>query len=645
LQSTFGGTAGPNAAPSLEGYVTADGRSRVIIARPRRPPYDSDFSRALDQRLHSIETTLQADEARQVDPDDDEPRRPMHVAFAGGHRVAVEAEALFRRESIFNAVGSLVVILPLLYLSFRSIWLMIVGPLPSAVSLLLVLGALGFFGARLSVAGTGASAMLFGLGIDGVVLLYVAHMLPNASKDADVASRISGPASSMVLGMWTTAATFYGLAFVDFPSLQQLGLLIGHSMTICGVVTLLLVPALLPRRAPRRRPRALTMPKLPLRISRHRRTILVAAAVLTCVLGVAPTRLRVNPSLDRLRLVTDATQLEATIGSAFGLSTSPYVVLAEGADLNTLLETNERLVRRIAAEVPEVALQAPSSFLPSAATQAKVGERIAQSKLSEAAVRRSLERAAAENGFRPMAFEPFAARLPNLLDPVQRIDYDDYVSHGLGDLIGRFIVHRDGRWLLTTYLFTAADDSMSRVQAIVNQEDPTQTLTGLPVVNQELARTFTGEFLKGLAVGAVLVIVLVLVAFREWRLSVFALLPTALGLIWTGGILALLGIELDLFAAFGVVTLLGIGVDYGVHLVHRYQERNDAEKATAELAPVILVAAAITILGYGTLVTSTYPPLRSIGVVSVVSVVLLAAASVLVLPALLLRRPTPIDSE
>ena len=49
------------------------------------------------------------------------------------------------------------------------------------------------------------------------------------------------------------------------------------------------------------------------------------------------------------------------------------------------------------------------------------------------------------------------------------------------------------------------------------------------------------------------------------------------------------------------------------------------------------MAAAITLLGYGTLVWSSYPPLRSIGIVSTVSVVALAAASVLVLPALLMR--------
>ena len=61
-------------------------------------------------------------------------------------------------------------------------------------------------------------------------------------------------------------------------------------------------------------------------------------------------------------------------------------------------------------------------------------------------------------------------------------------------------------------------------------------------------------------------------------------------------------------------------------------------RAVSELAPVILVAAAITLLGYGTLLNSSYPPLRSIGIVSAVSVFTLAAASVLVLPALLMGK-------
>ena len=222
--------------------------------------------------------------------------------------------------------------------------------------------------------------------------------------------------------------------------------------------------------------------------------------------------------------------------------------------------------------------------------------------------------------------------------PTQRLTYDGYVSHGLGDLMERFIVRARGqRWIVASYFFP--DHAGSRPTACrpsSTRSIPEQTLTGLPLVNRELGERFLPQFMKGLAIGTFMV-----VRADRWRrfatgdLSIFALLPTAVGLVWTAGILALAGVELDLFAMFAVVTFLGIGVDYGIHLVHRYREHGDAVRATAELAPVIFVAGAITLLGYGTLINSSYPPLRSIGVVSAVSVVALAAASVLVLPALL----------
>ena len=529
-------------------------------------------------------------------------------------------------------------ILPLLFIVFRSVWLVAVGSLPSLLSLVVVLGAIGFTGAKLSAAATGAAAMMFGLGVDGVVLLYVAHVLARsvATDDADVPAAIAGPSSSMLLGMWTTAATFYGLTFVDFPSLQQLGRLLGHSMVVCGILTLVMVPALLPRRPPRRAVPALLMPRLADWIVRRRRPVLAAAVVLTCILGAAATRIRINPTLDRLRSVTDAAQLETKVGSAFGLPSDVYIVLAEGPALEPLLETNERLARRLGAEVPGVAVQPPTRMLPSASSQALTVARIGQTQVSPAGVRAALEGARVAGDFTPGAFDPFSARLPRLLDPAERLSYDGYVAHGLGDLIDRFIARDTHRWTLATYVFPSNGDQASRVQKIVDEVDPSQTFTGLTLVNRELARSFLPQFIKGLTIGTLIVVALVVAAFRSWRLSIFALLPTAIGLVWAAGALALAGVELDLFAVFAVVTFVGIGVDYGIHLVHRFRERGDAERATAELAPVILVAAAITMAGYGTLVWSSYPPLRSIGIVSAVSVVTLAAASVLVLPALLL---------
>jgi predicted RND superfamily exporter protein len=201
----------------------------------------------------------------------------------------------------------------------------------------------------------------------------------------------------------------------------------------------------------------------------------------------------------------------------------------------------------------------------------------------------------------------------------------------------RLIVRTGDEWRLATYAFPANAAELTAVRAIVDSMGGQLVATGLPLVNEEMSAAFLPQFLRGLGVGSAIVVALILLTFRDWRMGLLTLLPTAIGLLWAAGVLGFAGFELDLFSVFAVVTFVGIGVDYGVHLVHRYRERGDALNATAELAPVILVAGAITLLGYGTLIGSSYPPLQSIGVVSAVSVVTLVAASVLVLPALLAR--------
>jgi predicted exporter len=442
----------------------------------------------------------------------------------------------------------------------------------------------------------------------------------------------------MLLGMWTTAATFYGLLFVDFPSLEQLGQLIGHSMVICALVTLVLVPACLPRTRARRA-LSVTLPGLAAWVQRRRIAVLVAATAVTILLAAGATGLRMDPTLDRLKSATPAALLQEQLAPMFGLPGEVYVIMDEGADLERLLVSTERVAAEIARSHPEVRIQPATSLLPSRAAQARRADILRASGLDPREVDRTLARAAEQEGFRADSFDPFRARVPAMLNGTERLTFDGFAAHGLGDLLERFVVKEGGGWSVASYVYPANAMQVQAIHAALRAAGSSGTLTGLPLVNRELGDRFLPQFLRGLAIGTVVVIVIVVAAFRSWRLSVLALLPTAVGLVWAAGLLALAGIELDLFALFAVVTFVGIGVDYGIHLVQRYRERGDAGAAVAELAPVILVAAGITVLGYGTLVTSSYAPLRSIGLVSAVSVAALAVASVLVLPALLTRRP------
>jgi hypothetical protein len=117
LRQQLGGQrAGITAGVTEGGYGSADGRHRLGIAKPRKPPFDTRVSRLLQQRLDAIA----AAERGAVHPADDEPKPPLEVAFAGGHRIALETETVVKRESILNTVGSLALILPLLFVVFRS---------------------------------------------------------------------------------------------------------------------------------------------------------------------------------------------------------------------------------------------------------------------------------------------------------------------------------------------------------------------------------------------------------------------------------------------------------------------------------------------------------------------------------------------
>ena len=106
--------------------------------------------------------------------------------------------------------------------------------------------------------------------------------------------------------------------------------------------------------------------------------------------------------------------------------------------------------------------------------------------------------------------------------------------------------------------------------------------------------------------------------------------------------LAISGVSLDLFSMFAVMTFVGIGVDYGIHLVHRcaHGAEDERAEAVAHLGPVILVAALTTLLRVRDARHLVVSPLRLLGLVSTVAIVALGAASLFVLPALLLK-PRP----
>jgi hypothetical protein len=625
--------------PGDEGSVSADGISRLIVVKPKGAPFDTDFCKALFKRLAEVEVA-----ARQAVADVDSDAAKVKIQAAGAYRVSIEAEQLIRRESTENAIGSLVLLLLLVFLVFRTPWIMLYGSLPLALGAVLALGIAGGLQGALSPATSGSAGMLFGLGIDGVVILYMRYLEARAAgrSGEDATRAMGGTASSVVLAQATTAATFGALLLIDFPTLQDLGALVGVGILFCCLFTLLLLPALLRRRDRSQPGRLLRAAWLGRSVTRYPRAIASVGIVATIVLAAAATKLRIDTSMSRLQARTPGAEMEHEIARRFSLPEDVLLVVNESDRLEPLLEAGDRLSRAVQSLMPSVVTSGIGFMLPSMQQQLAVADVIRDSGGDTDHVGREVERAATRVGFRPNVFAPFLERLPRLLDSTSRITYDGLVSHGLDSIVSRFLIREGGRYEAVTYLYPRGTVDVDALADVVHSVDPNLRLTGLPVIDYELRRQFLPQFLKGIAIGTGAVVALIFVVFRTFRHTALAMMPTGIGFVWSAGILALIGVELDLFSLFAAVTFVGIAVDYGIYVLYRYvfERPRDVGSVLTHTAAAILIAAATALIGFGSLVNSSYGPLRTFGVVSVVTLACCLLASIVLLPAVLVWTET-----
>jgi len=145
-----------------------------------------------------------------------------------------------------------------------------------------------------------------------------------------------------------------------------------------------------------------------------------------------------------------------------------------------------------------------------------------------------------------------------------------------------------------------------------------------------------------LAAMALLILNFFITARRAF-LGVITILPVVLVVLWVFGAMALTGISFNPVTAMIAAIAIGIGVPYTIHITYRFQEdrvRCDTpEEAIAHTLThtggALAGSALTTVAGFGILVTSTLKPFQQFGLVVGYAIGFALAASVLVLPSML----------
>ncbi len=650
------------------GYFLSTDRTRALmIARPAQPAQEIEFGRRLLAEIDRLTADLLARWPEIAGEDaDGEPLPAPEVALGGTYVTAVSDAGSIVGGLVSNLATSLVGVLLLFALAFRRVGLIAYAFVPLAFGLVLAFGFAGAVLGELNALTSGFAALLVGLGIDFVIVSY-GRYVEERRRGAGLSAALVAMSGSSGRAVWTgaitTAATFYAFMVTDFVGLRQMGLLTGTGILFCMVSVLVLLPAMLAWREDHPRPGG-RMPRLVLhglgarrlvRWSFERPMLVICACVaVTAGAGILAPRLEFEDAIRELRPQGNpGVEVQDEVAEYFGSGLNYTMIVLSGETEAEALELSiqaEEEARELVDGGVLTGIRGIGSLVPSPASQAAAHDWLDRHRelLDRERLHELFERHATEEGLRA---EPFRRGIDLLADAGAGRDLVTAAtlrdSPQIGRMLERYMSRNEGDTKLVVYLYPPPGmwrrGAPPGAHELAERLGPQAEVTGVNVVGERLRNGIRVDAVTASIIGFVLVALLLFLDYRWVVSTLLSLLPLCIGAVWMLGVMVLIGLDMNFFNVFVVTMIIGIGVDYGVHMVHRWREVGFGPEALqgerlvaalGETGKAIVLAAVSTSVGFGSLALSHYPGLRSMGIVAILGAVATALVSITLLPAL-----------
>jgi len=668
-------------------YLSRDHRLLLLLARPVKPPQDTEFDGELVNAVQGQVDSVLSEWGEIVGAETGGEAAPPapKIDLGGSYLTALDDYKLIRGDMVRNMATSASLVLVLFLLAFRRLGPLLYAILPLAAGLTLTFGFSAITVGTLSSATSGTAALLIGLGIDFVIVSYgryVEERRRGLEMEPALGVMATTSGRAVVVGAVTTAATFYAFLVTDFTGLRQMGFLTGTGILFCMVAVLLLLPALISWGEHRHR-RLETQPNLYLHSfgtgplmrfsTRHPRTTLAVGAALTLLAIWGALGLQFEESMKSMRPEKGNRGIDVgrEVAEHFDSGFDAMMLMVRGKTLDQVFDRSEAAAagaRELANQGVILGYSGLTSLVPSPRRQrealAWLAEKRASGLLDPDRIDTEFRRALAEEGMRAEPFEKGLALFNEALSVHRPIPPQEFAGPGqTGQFLERYLQRvspaEGGGWVSVVYLYPPNNRWRRRpppqAVALADELGPAAVLTGPNVVNERMRQRVRRDAVVAAVLGFLLVGVLLWVDFRRLRDVLLALTPLLVGLLWMLGGMALFEIKMNFMNVFVTTMIIGIGVDYGVHAVHRYREsrhllarggdphahRKHLERLNGgfvETGKAIVVASLSTVVGFGSLATSRYPGLRSTGYVAVLGALSTALVAITLLPAYLALR-------
>lgn len=174
------------------------------------------------------------------------------------------------------------------------------------------------------------------------------------------------------------------------------------------------------------------------------------------------------------------------------------------------------------------------------------------------------------------------------------------------------------------------------------------TITGSPVVFIEVLGALTGGRILMTYLGLFLVLLGLLVVYRDWLKALAAIIPMFIVTGWSGLVMKFLHIDYTPMTATMGALVIGIGCEYSVLMMERYFEEKDygadplqaIYRTSDSIGAAILASGSTVVGGFAALIVSPFPLISDFGTVTVIDIILVLVATFLVFPPLIVLMDT-----
>ncbi len=558
----------------------------------------------------------------------------LHIEMAGGVVLAAQQEIQMKKELFISLIMSFFGVIGILLFSFHSPRIVLFMPVPLVASALWAILATGFIMGNINLITASFSVLILALGIDysiHIVQQFKYRLSLHSRADTALDKAIRTISRPIIMGGLTTIAAFLSFIFSNTPGLKSISLFVSLGLLASLPLTIIGWSIYLPWLS---RGNVLHGPLRGNHILdalykwvQHRKFIILSIAILSFVIASlffeSDGLIEVNPQ-NMLPRELPAIETSNKIRKIFSLSENNSFIAVYGNSIRELIVKEEEVIDKIShIKRKPFKYIAISDFIPGISS--KISPPIYRPDIP--IIKKMFEKFGLKLSDFPYTYN-FLTSLSNSIKIKEEELWNDPF---IGRMLNRF-VYKEKRGYMSLISLDIKD--MAKIQAKI------EGIRGIDILSKEIfgnriMKLIKKDFFKSISIAIVIIIILLACYYKKFKYVLLTLIPLSWSIVLFLFFIQRLNIHVNFVNFIVFPLIIGLGIDDGIHIVDRYIEEGSIRHLFHSVGMAIFTTSITTIIGFASLSLSSYPPIRDLGILTVIGMGLTLISSLLLLPAIL----------